>query len=605
MNQVDWKPVSGHIMTPWAEKVDPGNVLPEYPRPQFRRARWENLNGLWDFAVVPAHQHSVSAYQGRILVPFCIESALSGVKRPLRPDERLVYRRRFDVPEDWSGSRIRLNFGAVDWEAAIRINGIRLEPHRGGDLPFSFDITRHLQQKDNELVVSVLDPTDTRSQQRGKQVLKPKLIFYTACSGIWQTVWIEPVPDPWITGLKLTPDVDQERLVLKVSVSSEAPPVEVEVEAFEQDKRIAGTRGDSGRDLVLDIPAPKLWSPDRPFLYDLKVWIHGGGNRVDEVTSYFGMRKFSTGLDGSGVPRLMLNNRPIFHHGLLDQGYWPDGLYTAPTDEALRYDVETTRKLGFNMIRKHIKVEPARWYYHCDRIGVIVWQDMVNGGKLPLGATGILRGMLDRLHRDDTTPGHYKKAFREDRESRDRFEQELTEMIDTLYNVPSIGVWAPFNEAWGQFDAARISSRVKKQDPTRTVDHASGWIDQGAGDLKSLHIYFFKLRVPKRVDSRVLVLSEYGGYSRKLPGHSWNLKKSFSYKRCKSMEELTAAYTSLIEDQLLPLVPSGFSAAVYTQTTDVEIEINGLLTYDRRKVKLDEEVITEINRRLSGILDQE
>jgi len=590
-------------MTRWAEEVDPGNVLPEYPRPQLRRKRWKNLNGLWDVAVVPRHQQNVSDFPDRILVPFCIESALSGLKRPLHPDERLWYRRHFDVPEDWSGRNIRLNFGAVDWEATVRINDAELGTHRGGDLPFSFDITQHVRETDNELVVSVWDPTDTHSQQRGKQVLKPKLIFYTACSGIWQTVWLEPLPDPFITGLKLTPDVERDRLILQVSVSSD-PPVEVEVEAYEQDKQVAGIRGASGTDLVLDIPAPKLWSPDTPFLYDVKVRTLGAENPPDEVTSYFGMRKFSTGVDGRGVPRLMLNNRPIFHHGLLDQGYWPDGLYTAPTDEALRYDVETTKKLGFNMIRKHIKVEPARWYYHCDRIGVIVWQDMVNGGKLSVGAPGIVRGMLDRLRRDDTTPGHYKKAFREDRKSRDRFEKELMEMIDTLYNVPAIGVWVPFNEAWGQFDAARIGRRVKEYDPTRTVDHASGWIDQGSGDLKSLHIYFFKLWVPKRRDMRVLVLSEYGGYSRKLSGHVWDQKKSFSYKRCKSREELTAAYTSLLEEQLLTRVPSGFSAAVYTQTTDVEIEINGLLTYDRRKIKLDEEKITALNRRLSGILKQ-
>jgi beta-galactosidase/beta-glucuronidase len=590
-------------MTPWAEEVDPGNVLPEHPRPQFRRNPWMNLNGLWEYAVVPREQQRVDSYPGRILVPFCIESALSGVKKPLHPDERLWYRRYFHIPEDWSGMNIRLNFGAVDWEATVWVNGVEIGTHRGGDLPFSFDITKHVRKTDNELVVSVWDPTDTHSQQRGKQVLKPKPIFYSACSGIWQTVWLEPVPDPWITGLKVTPDVDRERLVLNLSVSSDSP-VEVETEVFDEETKVTGIRGFSGSDLILELPEPKLWRPESPFLYDLKVRTLGGGKPGDEVASYFGMRKFSTGVDAQGVPRLMLNNRPIFHHGLLDQGYWPDGLYTAPTDKALRYDVEITKKLGFNMIRKHIKVEPARWYYHCDRLGIIVWQDMVNGGKLSVGAPGTLRGMLDRLHRDDTTPGHFKKAFREDRESRERFERELREMIDTLYNVPSIGVWVPFNEAWGQFDAARIGRWVRELDPSRTVDHASGWIDQGGGDLKSLHIYFFRLRTPRKRDKRVLVLSEYGGYTMKLPGHVWNEKKVFSYKRCKSREELTDAYVSLMEDQLLPLIPSGFSAAVYTQITDVEIEINGLLTYDRRIVKLDEEKITALNKRLSGILER-
>ncbi len=402
MNHKPWRPVQGHIMTPWAEDVDPANVLPDYPRPQLRRKHWKNLNGLWDYAVVPRDLKRVDRYQGRILVPFCIESALSGVKKPLRPEERLWYRRHFDLPASWSGSGIRLNFGAADWEATVWLNGVELGSHRGGYLPFSFDITGPVRQTENELVVAVWDPSDTHSQQKGKQCLEPKLIFYTACSGIWQTVWLEPVPDPFITGLTTTPDLDNERLLLKVSVFSEAP-VDVEAEVYENDGKVTGVRGASGDELVLNIPGPKRWSPETPFLYDLKVRLPGGQNSTDEVTGYFGMRKFSTGTDDTGTPRLMLNNRPLFHNGLLDQGYWPDGLYTAPTDKALRYDVEVTKRLGFNMIRKHIKVEPARWYYHCDSLGIIVWQDMVNGGKLSVGFLGILRGMLDRLSRKDTT----------------------------------------------------------------------------------------------------------------------------------------------------------------------------------------------------------
>ncbi|MBT4519087.1 MAG: hypothetical protein HOC23_03700 [Halieaceae bacterium] len=580
--------------TRWTKAVDPESTLPAYPRPQMVRKQWLNLNGLWEYAVVPKEQQSVADYQGEILVPFCIESALSGLKRPLQPQERLWYRRKFELPRNWADQRVLLHFGAVDWEASVSINGHHLGVHRGGYLPFSFDVTTHLKALENELVVSVWDPTDTHWQQKGKQVLEPEQVFYTAVSGIWQTVWLEPVPQTHITRLKITPDIDSEQVKLEVFCAGE-DSIRVVASVTEDGREVACAEGNVATEMLLEIKEPKLWSPDSPHLYDLNVHLSVDGVNTDEVASYFGMRKFGIAEDATGTPRMTLNNEFLFHNGLLDQGYWPDGLYTAPCDDALKYDIEVSKRLGFNMIRKHIKIEPARWYYHCDRIGIIVWQDMVNGGKISVSIPQMMLGMNGWLRRDDTTQKHYTKAWREDTASRDDFEREWRETIDTLYNTTSVGVWVPFNEAWGQFDANRIGKQVKEHDPTRTVDHASGWIDQGCPDLQSHHIYFRKLMAPKVTNGRVLVLSEYGGYSLKVPGHIWRKDKSFGYRKFKSSEELLNAYTSLIRGQLIPLIPAGYAAAVYTQTTDIETEINGLLTYDRKVVKMSEKAVRQLN----------
>ncbi|MBL4935528.1 glycoside hydrolase family 2 [Clostridium sp. YIM B02515] len=588
-----WKPAQGNILTRWAGEIDPCNVLPEYPRPQMKRNNWMNLNGLWDYVIKPDKEDIPSDFEGKILVPYPLESSLSGVKKSLLPKEKLWYRRSFTVCDKWKKDRLLLHFGAVDWKAEVWINNLKVGEHTGGYYPFTFEITEFIKEGENEVVVSVWDPTDTYGQERGKQVLKPKGMFYTPVSGIWQTVWIEPVPKNYIKSIKLIPDIDNEELSVEVEVDAADGEIHIEASAYEGNKEIIIDRHSMGETLKLKISSPKLWSPDSPFLYDLKIRLIKDAAVIDEITSYFGMRKFSIGEDNIGIKRLLLNNLPLFQNGVLDQGYWPDGLYTTPTDDALKYDVETAKRLGFNMIRKHIKVEPLRWYYHCDKLGIIVWQDMINGG----GSIEKLRHLLiPNLARgvsfEDTS---HKKYGRHKQSNRDNYKKELKEMIDGLYNTVSIGLWVPFNEAWGQFDASEISKWVKEYDPTRLVDHASGWYDQGSGDIKSVHIYFCKLYMPKKLKNRAAAITEYGGYSLLEKGHVWREDKEYGYKHFETREELKNAYTSLINSQLRPLVPRGVSAAVFTQLTDVETEINGIITYDREVVKIDPEIMKELN----------
>lgn len=596
------------LMTRWGKQVTPDNVLPEYPRPQMVRGEWLNLNGHWEHAVRPVENMAMGDSQGNIVVPFPIESILSGVHRSLHPHERLWYRRALRIPDQWRGRRLLLHFGAVDWEAQVWVNDRLAGSHTGGYYPFSFDITDLLSEGENTLTVSVWDPTDDGRQERGKQTLRPKGIFYTAVSGIWQTVWLEPVPHASIQSLRITSDLDRERVGISADLSGAvSPDIILEATVYDSDVPIAAESVPAAEPLYLDIREPKTWSPESPFLYDLRIrLLAADGTEIDRVDSYFGMRKFSVGVDDQGLKRLFLNNRPYFHNGVLDQGYWPDGLYTAPTDEALAYDVEMTKKLGYNMTRKHIKVEPARWYYHCDRIGLIVWQDMINGGGswnhlhhliLPNLVLGGVR-VKDRPR---------KALGRHEQSSRDNYRKELREMIDALYNVTSIGVWVPFNEAWGQFDAVDIARWVESYDPTRTVDHASGWHDQGFGEMASLHIYFRKLAIPKpkRIRGRMIVISEYGGYSLQESGHVWQANKVFGYKRMSDRAEFKAAYASLIRKQLLPLIPQGVSAAVYTQLTDVETELNGMLTYDREIVKIDPLELQQIHDEVNGVWERE
>lgn len=580
-----WKPAGGQIMTRWAREVDPDAPLAEYPRPQLVRRNWLNLNGLWSYAVtngeVPAR------YEGQILVPFSLESSLSGVGRTLLPHETLWYARTFDVPPAWSGRHVLLHFGAVDWLAVVSLNGQPLGEHRGGYLPFSFDISAVLTEGVNELVVQVQDPTDTSSQARGKQTLKPGGILYTAVSGIWQTVWLEPVPEAHIESVTATPDVGAGSVSVLVAATVAA---HVDVTVRDGDLVVAESAGPSGIPISLKIPEARLWSPNDPHLYDLEVAIPAG----DMVTSYFGMRSFGVMRDQQGHQRLTLNGEVLFQHGLLDQGYWPDGLYTAPTDEALRHDVELARRLGFNMIRKHMKVEPLRWYYHCDRLGVIVWQDMPSGGdvrnQMWLGFLALVGVRI----RDDTPRGRHRLG-RESDEPRRGFLDELTQMVDHLKGETCIACWVPFNEGWGQFDAAITADQVRRRDPSRLVDHASGWFDQGGGDLTSVHRYILQLRSPGRTCRRCFVVSEYGGYNLLVRDHVWRFDKVFGYRHFTSRTQLLEAYRSLVEDQLKPLVDKGLSAAVYTQTTDVEQETNGVVTYDREVIKFDENAFRRIN----------
>ena len=550
-----WKPADSTLVTRWTKDVSPNNAHPEHPRPQMVRDNWVNLNGLWQYAVLGRDEDRPETFDGEILVPYPIQSALSGVKKAVTPEDRLWYRRTFAVPQSVGDNRLLLHFQAVDWEAEVRVNGKPVGGHRGGYDPFSFDITDALVDGDQqELVLAVCDPTNQGPQPRGKQVLDPKGIWYTAVTGIWQTVWLEAVPETHIQSLKIVPDIDAGQLRLSVTTSAETA---VWAEASDGGKVVAKAEGRGGGTLQLDIPDAKLWSPDSPFLYDLRV----GSDSGDEVASYFGMRKTEVQKDKAGINRLFLNNEPLFQIGPLDQGWWPDGLYTAATDEALKYDVEITRKLGFNMARKHVKVEPARWYYHCDKLGLMVWQDMPSGG-----------GAGEKI-------GDGKKF------PRSQFELELKRMIDTFHNHPCIVMWVPFNEGWGQHDTPAIVQAVQQYDPTRPVNEASGWSDEGSGDVKDVHRYPGPA-MPALEENRVGVLGEFGGLGLPVPDHLWWDKRNWGYRNLTDLKELQVSYDGLIR-RLRPMIAKGLAAAVYTQTSDVEGEVNGLMTYDRDVVKFD------------------
>lgn len=584
-----WRPAPGRLMTRWAADVSPDHVLPEYPRPQLVRPDWLNLNGLWDYALTPTDATAMPPQgDGRILVPFAIESALSGVMKEVGPDRRLWYRRSFEVPADWQGRRVKLHFGAVDWQTAVFVNGMRVGEHTGGYDAFSFDITDALKPTGaQELVVSVWDPTDAGYQPRGKQVRQPGGIWYTPTTGIWQTVWLEPVAASHIEALEIRPDVDARAVTVTVITRATAN-LEVTVAAQERSGaaplRVVATetRAVSGGDTVsattlrLSLRDPRLWSPDHPYLYNLTVTLGDGERTVDSVSSYFGMRKIALAKDAKGVNRLFLNNQPLFQFGPLDQGFWPDGLYTAPTDEALRYDIEITKKLGFNMARKHVKVEPARWYYWCDRLGLLVWQDMPSGDKYI---------------------GSRDPDISRSPESARNFEQELQRLVKGFFNHPSIVMWVPYNEGWGQWDTARIVDLVRQWDPTRLVNHASGWTDRGVGDVNDIHAYPGPAAPPLE-PHRAGVLGEYGGLGLPVKGHTWQDERNWGYRSYETAEDLTDAYLALIR-RLHPLTgDAGLAAAVYTQTTDVEVEVNGLLTYDRALVKMDAQRITAANKSL-------
>ena len=590
------------LCTPW-EPASPC-PLPEYPRPQMSREQfspgWVNLNGQWDYAILGKEDPAPDRFEGKILVPFAVESQLSGVERTLFPTERLWYRRYFAASDGWDGkdgsARVLLHFGAVDYQCEVFINGNLAGGHIGGYLPFSLDITNWLVEVNNELVVSVWDPTDAGLQQRGKQTLNPRGIWYTAVSGIWQTVWLEIVPRLSIESLKLTPDLDETCLKVEVKIRGEAPSgaLTIKVEAYSGKNNAPSMWGEAGKPLKLNIPEPRVWSPSDPYLYPLKVQLLQGKRLLDEVDSYFAMRKFALEPDAVGKLRFTLNGEPLFLFGPLDQGYFPDGLYTAPSQEAMLFNIEYTKSIGCNMIRKHIKVEPLRWYYHCDRLGMIVWQDMPNGGLMDGDILAYFSSMLG-IRRKDTR--RLKVLGRKDEANREEYLADLKGMMDHLYNAACIVTWVPFNENWGQFHANRVAAWIKSYDPSRLVDHASGWFDQGGGDFLSHHRYVLKLTPPKP-DPRAYVLSETGGYSLKVPGHLWDDDRKFGYQSFNSSEEMTNAYCRLLREQVNPLIRHGLMAVVYTQTTDVEIEINGYLTYDRKVEKMDAEVLRRVHAEL-------
>ena len=516
-------------------------------------------------------------------MPFSPESELSGVRRTLHADETLWYRLHFAFPQGFvqPGGRTLVHFGAVDQEATVYVNGQETAYHMGGFTPFTADVTDALAAE-NEIVVRVHDATDRSWHSRGKQKTQRGGIWYTPQSGIWQTVWLEAVPGQYIHSLQMLPHIDTRELELTI-----------ETDAFSTAAASVVIRGEThtvpvNRPTLLPIRDVPFWSPETPHLESFSVTLG-----EDRVESYFAMRSFGVGKDEKGIPRLLLNGKPYFHNGLLDQGYWPDGLYTAPSDEALIFDIQQMKALGFNMLRKHIKVEPMRWYYHCDRLGMLVWQDMPSGGseyKFPIISAPLVTG----IHLKDK---HYRWFAREDEVQRDAYYEELEEMILQLRNVPSIAMWVPFNEGWGQFDAANACELISELDPTRPIDHASGWHDQGIGQLKSLHVYFRPYRFKPDKRGRAVVLSEFGGYNLRVDGHCFN-EIDFGYKKLKDENELWAAYEKLYREQILPAAEKGLAATVYTQVSDVEDELNGLFTYDRAVLKLPADKLTALNAEL-------
>ena len=562
----DWKPAPSPLLTRWGKQVTADTPpWPEYPRPQLVRKDWQNLNGLWDYAITPKGAATPTQWDGKILVPFCVESALSGVGKAVSKEQNLWYHREIAIPDAWDGKRLLLHFGAVDWEATVFVNGKELTTHRGGSDPFSVDVTDALKEKKGDLVIRVWDPTDAGSQPRGKQVRRPESIWYTAVTGIWQTVWLEPVSNIGsITSLQVSTDIDTGAVTVGVTMDRPRPDAAAIVEVRDG-AAVVATGGGSGTSHTLKVPNPKLWSPDAPNLYTLRVTTGS-----DAVESYFAMRKISTGPDDKGVRRILLNNKPLFQVGPLDQGWWPDGLLTPPSDEAMRYDLDVLKQLGLNMLRKHIKVEPARLYYHCDKIGLMVWQDMPSGGGT---------GRNQFISPDAKEDAGFTPA------EKTQFRTELKAIIDHLRVFPCIVTWVPFNEGWGQHDTNEVLKWVKSYDPTRLVDGPSGWADRGYGDLHDMHHYPHPNMFPTQPD-RVSVLGEFGGLGLPIKGHLWKGTDNWGYQSYDNREALRRDYRRLML-RLHPLIGKGLSAAVYTQTTDVEVEVNGFMTYDREVLKLD------------------
>ena len=585
-----WKIAGDRIKSPWADSVNPANTLPDYPRPQLQRNNWQSLNGLWQYSILPKSDDETipASFQGNILVPFCIESALSGVAKTVGKDSIIWYERTADIPSTQKNKKTLLHFGAVDWRTEVFVNGTKVGMHEGGFDPFVFDITSALKKgSKQQIAVRVWDPTNDGPQPRGKQVKNPEGIWYTPVTGIWQTVWVEAVPVTYITSTKQTPDLDNKTITVNTSVQDMQAGDMITVSAWKNGNKISEkTSADTTATLIID--SVEMWSPSNPFLYDLKVDVTRKGKVIDEIKSYFAMRKISIAPDANGIQKMMLNNVFLFEYGPLDQGWWPDGLYTAPTDNALKFDIEKTKEMGFNMIRKHIKVEPARWYYYCDKLGMLVWQDMPSG---------------DLGNRWENRPGVLGRATDKDRtaESEGYYRKEWNAIIDALYNFPCIVSWEPFNEAWGQFKTVEITNWTMKKDPSRLVNSASGGNFYNVGDVIDLHSY--PDPAMPRPDlfgaKEALVCGEFGGLGFHVDGHMWQ-QKNWGYQSFGTPDSLFMRYTTLT-DKLAYLIKNGLSAAVYTQTTDVEGEMNGFMTYDRKVMKMPIDKLSAENKKLYDI----
>lgn len=600
----NWKAVEGKIMSQWAKKVNPENVWQEYPRPQFERAQWKNLNGLWDYAILKTNQIQPKRFQGKILVPFSFESSLSGVGKNIHPEDKMWYKRNFMLSENWKEKDVILHFEAVDYKCAVWVNDILVGTHKGGFDRFSFNITPYLKSKGQQkIVLAVEDATNFSSQPRGKQQINSSGIYYTPVSGIWQTVWLEAVsPEAYINQVKTTTDIDNSTVrLIPISNVTLIDGYQVAIDVFFDDKKMTSGITQPNTPVELKIDNAQLWSPDHPHLYDVKMHlVNPSGMVIDRVESYFGMRKISLG-DHKGVKYLFLNNAPLFHYGPLDQGWWPDGLLTPPSDEAMRYDIEMTKAMGFNMIRKHVKIEPDRWYYHCDQLGIMVWQDMPSYNRLALKTAE----EMEKNKRKDRIYNPLERIKKEEadlqRSSEDatQFEFELRRMVDLHFNAPSIVMWVPFNEGWGQYDTCRISDYVKQLDPDRLVNPTSGWTLRPCGDIYDIHTYQVDLNVPPTALDRATVIGEFGGIGYPIQENLWNPEmRNWGYQTYYNAEDLLKNYIYKFEQIVNMKQKNGVSAAVYTQTTDVEGEINGLITYDREVIKIPIETLNELHSKL-------
>lgn len=587
----DWKPAGSKIMTSWGEKVNPENPHPEYPRPMLvRDNNWQNLNGLWNYAITDADRTAFpEQWEGKILVPFAVESALSGVGKTVGKDKALWYHRTITLNKNVNKDNILLHFGAVDWRCDVYVNGKHVGTHEGGFDPFTMDITSFVKKgAKQDIILKVWDPTDDGPQPRGKQIKNPHGIWYTPVTGIWQTVWVESVPKSYIVKTKHTPQFDVKKLTVESFVTNENAGDQIKVVVLDGQQEITQKTGTVNTALEIDVPNLQAWSPSNPKLYDLEILLLRKGKVIDKAKSYFAMRKISMQKDANGIQRMMLNNEFVFQFGPLDQGWWPDGLHTAPSDEALKFDVIKTKEMGFNMIRKHIKVEPARWYRHCDSIGILVWQDMPSG-DLGGNAWDMQPGKISGNNRDKQRSPESESYYR----------KEWKNIMEALHNYPSIVVWVPFNEAWGQFKTKEITEWTMNFDTSRLVNSASGGNFMYTGHILDIHNYPDAAMPDPHVfgDKQILALGEFGGLGLPVEGHTWQQKDNWGYQTFKNKEELFNRYKQLI-DKLDKLIPMGLSAAVYTQTTDVEVETNGLMTYDRKVIKIPESELFKVHSKL-------